>query len=67
MGEGNGELMRLFSDAFLCLLRSIHFLACYLAYKPQGNRLSQSLSLYSALLSLGALHHRVFALYITQI
>lgn len=59
--------MRLLSHAFLCLLRGFHFLACYLAYKPQGNRLSHSLSLYSALLSLGALHYRVFALFITQI
>lgn len=34
--------MRLLSDAFLCLLCSFLPLACYLAYKPQRNRLSQS-------------------------
>lgn len=34
--------MRLLSDAFLCLSCSSIFLTCYLAYKPQGNRLSQS-------------------------
>lgn len=34
--------MRLLSDAFLCLLYSYLSPACYLACKPQGNRLSQS-------------------------
>lgn len=34
--------MRLLSDAFRCLLCSSLPLACCLAYKPQGNRLSQS-------------------------
>lgn len=34
--------MRLLSDAFLCLSCSSIFLTCYLAYKPRGNRLSQS-------------------------
>jgi len=42
VGEGNEGLMRLLSDAFLCLLCSSLSLARYLAYKPQGNRLSQS-------------------------
>lgn len=42
VGEGNGGLMRLLSDAFPCLLCSSLSLACCLAYKPQGNRLSQS-------------------------